>query len=184
MALKLRYREDKATQAAARLMRQEGGRMSHMKLIKLLYLADRMAIVGWGRPITFDWYFSLPHGPVLSFTLDKINAEPDPASPTYWHKYISERRGNEVVLIREGESDQLSPAEEELLDRVFVDLGGKTQWELRDLCHKLPEWQDPQGSNIPIRVRDILASEGFDETEIREIEDVLEAESFADSLKP
>ena len=57
------YREDKATQAAARLLRLAGGKLNHMKLMKLLYLADRRALIQWGRPITFDWYVSMPHGP-------------------------------------------------------------------------------------------------------------------------
>ena len=34
----MRFNEVKATQAAARLLRNRGGRMSYMKLIKLLYL--------------------------------------------------------------------------------------------------------------------------------------------------
>lgn len=179
----LRYREDKATQAAARLLRLSGGKMSHMKLIKMLYLADRTAILRWGRPITFDWYFSLPHGPVLSFTLDKINADPDPSDPSYWHRYISERQEYEVRLIREAPSNQLSRAEEDILDEIHASFGHMTQWELRDYSHTLPEWQNPQGSSIPIRLRDILVAEGFEDPEIEAIEDTLAAESFADSLE-
>ena len=181
--MRLKYREDKATQAAARLLSLSGNRMSHMKLIKLLYLADRQAILRWGRPITFDWYFSLPHGPVLSFTLDKINADPDPAAPSYWHRYISERQGHHVSLVQPGPSDRLSPAEEQLLAETHARFGAMDQWELRDFTHTLPEWQDPQGSSIPISVRDILASEGFDEAEMQEIEDALAAEAFAESLE-
>jgi len=180
----LKYREKKATQAAARLLQLSGGRMSHMKLIKLLYLADRRAILQWGRPITFDWYFSLPHGPVLSFTLDKINSDPDPSAPSYWHRYISEREGHEVRLLDPSPTDDLSRAEEELLDKIHSEFGSMDQWQLRDYSHALPEWQDPQGSSIRIRIRDILAAEGFDEAEIQEIEDTLAAEAFAESLEP
>src|SRR5687768_11865188 len=94
--MRLRYREDKTTQAAARLLRHGGGKLNHMKLIKLLYLADRKALVQWGRPITFDWYVSMPHGPVLSFTLNKINESAEPNRPSYWHQFISERSNHEV----------------------------------------------------------------------------------------
>ncbi|MGH7718763.1 MAG: hypothetical protein ACREON_07970 [Gemmatimonadaceae bacterium] len=48
----LRYREDKTTQAAARLIEREGGEINVMKLVKLLYLAERRALLEWGRPIT------------------------------------------------------------------------------------------------------------------------------------
>ena len=38
------FNQPKATQAAARRLKSRGGRMSYMKLIKLLYLADREAL--------------------------------------------------------------------------------------------------------------------------------------------
>jgi len=108
----LKFREVKATQAAPRLLELEGGKMSHMKLIKLLYLAERQAILRWGRPITFDWYVSMPHGPVLSFTLDKINDAAPLDGSSYWHRHISERKGYEVTLLGKAPNDQLSRAEE------------------------------------------------------------------------
>jgi len=180
--MRLKYREDKATQAAARLLELHGGRMSHMKLIKLLYLSDREALIRWGRPITFDWYYSLRHGPVLSFTLDIINADPDPCNPSYWNRYISERREHEVWLLNGAPKDQLSAAEEELLDEIFRKFGHMSQWELRDYSHNLPEWHDPQGSSLPIEIRDILLAEGRSDPEIQEIEDVLRAEASADEM--
>ena len=179
--MRLKYREDKTTQAAARLLKRAGGSMNHMKLVKLLYLAERRALVEWGRPITFDWYFSLPHGPVLSFTLDKINGVADDRS--YWHKYISERREHEVRLLQDAPNDQLSPAEEQLLDTVYDQFGSMNQYQLRDYMHAhLPEWRDPQGSRRPIEIRDILLAEGMTDQDVQEVEDALGAESFADRL--
>jgi len=46
-----RYREDKATQAAARLLKLRGGTRSHLKLIKLLYLVEREAPARFGAPL-------------------------------------------------------------------------------------------------------------------------------------
>lgn len=180
----IRYREDKTTQAAALLIKFEGGQVNHMKLMKLLYLVDREALIQWGRPITFDWYYSLPHGPVLSFTLDRINSQPNPNHPTYWNSYISERQGdgNQIKLLKEVPNDQLSPAEEELLDRVYTQFGGMNQWDLEEYTHKLPEWRDPLGSSLPIDIGDILRFGGYSEDEIKEVKDALEAESFANSL--
>lgn len=156
--------------------------MSHLKLIKLLYLADRKALITWGRPVTFDWYYSMPHGPVLSFTLDRINADRDPARPSYWHTYISEVVNNEVALLKEAPVDQLSAAEEQLVDEIFTEHGSKSRWDLVELCHNLPEWQDPQGSSLPIHIRTILGSEGFSESDIDEIEEVLQAEASAHEI--
>ncbi len=178
----LQYREDRATQAAARLIKLEHGAINHMKLIKLLYIAERRALLRWGRPITFDWYVSMPHGPVLSATLDKINEPVDPNRSSYWHRYITERRNHEVKLKNTSEipNDQLSPAEEALLDEVYAEFGRMSQWELRDYSHTLPEWQDPEGSRLPIRVEDILRGEGMTEEDIRELLDGLQAEHFAE----
>lgn len=181
-SLAIRFREDKATQAAARLLQLDGGTMSHMKLIKLLYLADRTSLVRWGRPITFDWYFSMTHGPVLSFTLDRINAEADPQTPSYWHRYISEREGHSVRLLEESTNDQLSRVEEGILEEVFAQFGRMSQWDLRDYCHSLPEWQDPHGSRLPIEIRDILLTEGLSEEDVEEIVAELQAETATGNL--
>jgi uncharacterized phage-associated protein len=181
--MSLRYREDKATQAAARLLKLRGGRMSHLKLMKLLYLADRNALVKWGRPITFDWYYSMPHGPVLSFTLNKMTAERDPDDPSCWHTYISEVKDYEVsLLVEDVPNDQLSEAEEGILKQVFEEHGSKSRWELRDFCHRLPEWQDPKGSSLPIPVAAILTAEGFSDTDIRDIMETLDAEEAAHDI--
>lgn len=177
-----KYKEQKVTQAAARLLRQDGGRMPYMKLIKLLYLADRTALLRWGQPISYDLYYSLPHGPVLSLTLDKINSGPDSNEKSYWYDHISAPDGYDVELLADVEGDQLSPAEEELIDEIFGAFGHMNQWELRDLLHEYPEWQDPEGSSIPISIRDIFRAEGIAEETIDEIEEALEADATAERL--
>jgi uncharacterized phage-associated protein len=179
-----RFREDKTTQAAARLLKLGGGKMNHMKLIKLLYLAERQALLRWGRPITFDAYSSMPHGPVLSFTLDKINEVPprEGDAKSYWQEFISERQDHEVRLLVDAPNDQLSSAEEQVIDEIFAKFGHMNQWELRDYTHTLPEWQDPNGSSLPIRIRDILLAEGLSDDDVREVEDSLRAEALAESF--
>jgi len=47
--------------------------MNYLKLMKLLYLADRESMRRNGRPISGDRYVSMDHGPVLSQTLNLIN---------------------------------------------------------------------------------------------------------------
>lgn len=150
-----------------------------MKLIKLLYLAERRALLQWGRPITFDSYVSMPHGPVLSFTLDKVNAAVGPEGESYWHRFISERKNHEVRLLEDAPNDQLSRAEEDALDAVFAEFGHMSQWDLRDYTHDLPEWQDPHGSSAPIHIRDILLGEGLSDDEADDIEEALQAEAAA-----
>jgi uncharacterized phage-associated protein len=171
----LQFREDKATQEAAKLLQLGGGRMNLMKLVKLMYLADRTALVSWGRLITMDSLCSLKHGPIASNVLNLINEQPNPREPRYWHRFISERYVNyDVELIADPEKDQLSPAEEELIDRVFAEHGNKDQWQLSEFTHTLPEWRDPGDSMKPIQLRDILFPAGYKEEEVQEIEAELE----------
>jgi uncharacterized phage-associated protein len=71
--LNLSFDESKATEAAAFLLSRSDQTMNYMKLIKLLYLADREALIRWGRPISTDRYVSMKHGPVLSNVLNLIS---------------------------------------------------------------------------------------------------------------
>ena len=89
--MRLRFNEAKATQAAALMPELRGGQMSYLKLIKLLYLLDREALLRWGRPITTDTYIAMDNGPVVSRICDLIREEPDPRSGTgrVWRKYIT-----------------------------------------------------------------------------------------------
>ena len=182
MARKLN--EEKTAQAAALFLSLEGGRMNIMKLVKLLYLADRQALVRWGRPISFDEYYSLRYGPILQGMLDVIDhahsffSDIFPSCP--FHDLISERDNNHTVcLLHDGDppADALSDADEKLIREIYDTYGEMNQWDLSKLTHEFPEWQDPGSSRIPIRIRDILRAEGVSDSVAREIEETVEAES-------
>src|ERR1017187_9578590 len=82
----LRFNEAKATQAASFFLKLRGGQMHYIKLIKLLYLADREALIRWGIPFTTDRHVSMDNGPVTSRILRLITEDcPKP----FWSKYIS-----------------------------------------------------------------------------------------------
>ena len=180
--MRLRFNERKATQSAARLLQLRGGRMSYLKLIKLLYLADREGLLRWGRPITTDRFVSMERGPVLSRLLDLVSDGDDPGAPCIWAKHIGAPANFEVELKSEAGRDELSDAEVGLLDEIFHEHGKKSRWELVDLTHKLPEWKDPQGGAIPITARDILKAGGKTELEIAAIEDELEGVALAEAV--
>src|SRR5688572_14417051 len=66
----------KTVQATAVLLQAAPGeRMSYMRLLKLLYLADRRMMRETGSPITFDRVVAMKHGPVLSETYSLIKGE-------------------------------------------------------------------------------------------------------------
>jgi uncharacterized phage-associated protein len=164
-----RFDQAKAAQLAGILLQMRGGRMHYMKLIKLMYLADREALLRSGHPITNDAYVSMPHGPVLSATLDLINEGPDDGTP--WHQLIERSTDPYCVRLKaRPTTDKLSEDEREIAGRVFARYGHMNRYTLRDLLHQiLPEWQDPQGSSLPITYRDILLAGGKSEPEITQI---------------
>jgi uncharacterized phage-associated protein len=182
VSTQLRFNERKATQAAAQLLRLRGGRMSYLKLIKLMYLADREALLRWGRPISTDRYVSMDKGPVLSRVLDLATEGDDPSGPSIWAEQISEPSHYEVELKTDAQRDELSDAELALLEEIFQKYGAKNRWELVEVTHQLPEWQDPQGSAIPITYRDILKAAGKTDLEAAAIEDEIDSLNYADSL--
>ena len=168
----MRFNERKATQAAAYLLKKRGRQMSYLKLIKLLYWADRTTLARWGRPITTDRHVSMNHGPVLSHVLDLVNDGDAPGEAEIWGAAIFPPAGNyEVQLKADPGDDELSEAEIAVLEEVWRRLGHLNRWQLVELAHKLPEWKDPQGSALPISYRDILAAQGIDDEEIEAIEE-------------
>jgi uncharacterized phage-associated protein len=173
--MKLLFNEAKATQAAAQLLRLRGGPMSYVKLIKLLYLADREALIRWGRPITTDCYLSMDNGPVVSRIYDLIRNEPSPNSVKIWAKFISGPQDYEVRLQGDPGAAELSPAEEQLIGEVFRQHGQDSRWAIVDYSYGLPEWTCPDGGALPIEYRDILRAADKTEPEISAIEEELES---------
>jgi uncharacterized phage-associated protein len=167
--MKPKFREEKATQLAALLLQMRGGTMSYLKLIKLMYLIDREALLRWGRPITFDNFVSMDNGTVLSQTYDLIVGGRRLGVEEVWRQFISAPQGYEVALERQPEFDELSKAEVGLIEEIFERFGAKGRWELVDFTHTLPEWKDPKGSSLPIDYKDVLKAGNKSEQEIFEI---------------
>src|SRR5687768_11748301 len=101
------FNEQKALALAALFLRLRGGEMKHLKLVKLMYLADRAAFSRWGHSITGDRYVSMEYGPVLSTVLDLIH-EQLPASSNQWGKHIEESSPHTVKLTVDVVADALS----------------------------------------------------------------------------
>lgn len=171
LGMALMFDERKATEAAGLFLALRGGRMHYMKLIKLLYLADRAALLRWSIPITTDTYVSMDHGPVVSTIYDLIRKR---IEGPIWHESISEPMGDmgkEVELLHETKLQRLSRSEEKLIRDIFARYGNWNRYALRDyVMHQLPEWIDPEGTSTPITIADILNAGGKDRDEIEAIE--------------
>ena len=165
----LKFDESKATQAAAFLLKLRGGQMHYFKLIKLLYLVDRAALLRWGIPVTTDRYASMDDGPVVSNIYNLITKD---IPKQIWSQLISPPFGDFEIRLLSGDppTTRLSDAEERLMREIFEDYGHMNRWDLRDyVMHRLPEWKNPHGSSTPIRISAILKAGGESDDEIRAI---------------
>lgn len=168
----LPFNEAKVTQAAALLLALRGGRMHYLKLMKLLYIADRTALQRWGVPITMDRYVAMDHGPVVSRTFNLIQGFGASTliqgfGASTWSQFISDPMGeHEVELHGNPGTSLLSAAEEKLLHEIFQQWGHRSRWALVEETHHFAEWHDPHGSSAPITIGDILRALGETEESI------------------
>jgi uncharacterized phage-associated protein len=167
------FDEAKTTQIAARFIYREGGTIPHLKLMKLLYIADREALINWGYPLTFDNYLSMKHGPVLSNTLELINDGSADPSHSAWEQVISAKANHKVSLMDSNKmpnSELLSVAEQALIDQISERFAQKDQWQMVKYTHQqFKEWQDPAGTCLPINFEDIFCADGISQTEAKEM---------------
>ena len=184
--MRYRYREDKAVQIAAFFIQQEGGSMNYTKLIKLMYVTEQQSIIRWGTPALYDQCYSLPNGPVLSHTLDCIHGTTYTENrPEQWSHYIEKYGKYEVRLLAHPDIDSLSRAELKLIKEIYGGLGHKNYRELIAWSHNpdnVPEWQDPEGSRLPISLNQILEGSGYSREDaaeaIQELNDIEEAIAY------
>ena len=78
--------------------------------------------------------------------------------------------------------DELSKAEIAVLDGVFAEFRSYDQWALVDFTHKLPEWQDPQETSVPISFEEILRKERVSEETIAILAEQAEADRAMDAI--
>lgn len=158
------FEVEKATQAVAVLLREAPPphRDNYMRLLKLLYLADRRSIERTGQPITGDRVHAMQRGPVLSRVYDLMKGAT--SGFEQWTQHLENVGQYELQLAEDPGSDQLSPCEIEILQEVWREHLGHDEFEMVEITHQLPEWQQHQPhdniKNERIPFPDILAALG------------------------
>jgi len=155
-----RFNLAKAVQAAGVLVREEPSRrISRMRLLKLLYIADRESIRETGEPITGDRVVAMQHGPVLSQVYDCIKGE-CPRLPE-WEEFF-QSKGRDVEMVKPVPVDELSRYEIETLQKVSRERQDRQDWDVAEETHRFAEWEGctPGMSSVPIPFRAILEAVG------------------------
>lgn len=182
------FNERKVAQMAAFFLQRNGGSLSILKLMKLLYLADRKALDMFDTPISGDRMVSMPHGPVLSKTYELMNGSGFSVE-NGWDSWVADRAGHMLSLKgsdpSKGDLDlpALSEADIDVLTAVQDEFGDMDAWALRNFTHDhCAEWRDPEGSSRPIDYKDVFAALGRDPEEARIAQQDLESHHSMDQL--
>ncbi|MEI4195885.1 Panacea domain-containing protein [Roseovarius sp. E0-M6] len=181
------YDPRKAAQTIAFFAMKEGGAINVLKVIKLVYLADRESLRLRGHPIQDEGRVSMPHGPVNSLTLDYLNGfYRDDGG---WSQFLRDRANNDVGLasqeVTPDSLDELSKREIGILENVWAEFGHMDRFDLADWTHdNIAEWEDPNGSSRRIPLDRMMAAVGLDKPieRARELESLNQATSFLASL--
>ena len=182
--MQLRFNFEKSLQAAGVLLRLEEGRMPYMRLLKLLYIADREMLAESASSITGDRGYAMKLGPVPSHIYSLVMGGGIRAQD--WEKCI-QKQGYAVKLAGDPGRGKLSRGEIEKLTEVSERHRSQDRWEISDLTHDFPEWKlhwpdGATGGSFLIPWEDIIKAQGKDDEVIKVVEEEAAARNYMDDL--
>lgn len=142
MCTHLRFNLKKATQAINFLARKSHGEIDKIKVVKLIYFADRFHLRKYGRPITNDEYWAMSYGPVNSGVKDISDMSEflGDTERDYASQYIESPNKNVIKSIREVNNKVFSQTDIEALNWAWETFGHINGFDLANLSHQYPEW--------------------------------------------
>ena len=164
------FNEQKAAQAAARILRRHGEPMHRDKLVKLLYLADRRQLVERGIPITGAQFVSAPSGAELT-EISRLLTSPS----AEWSRYVVQAEDQCVRATPREDCSELSEYSCSLLDQICDGYAHRTAAELRRHSSQLCEWRCPDGAPVPVDLEQLLRAEGLNERQVSAVAEQLGA---------
>jgi hypothetical protein len=132
-------------------------------LVKSLFLAERGHLNKFGRPITFDNYVAMRHGPVPSLAYDllkknRITMQKYGVKELPWLSAQAEHLGQGCMLFTassvSSEGSVLSPSDIEALRNALIVVSSLTFGQIRELTHGdaayKEAWRDGESQNAPM----------------------------------
>lgn len=117
-------------------------RINSMKAYKLIWLADRYHLRKYGRTITGDTFYAMPHGVVPSDAKNVVEHQLThiPNDEQYRDKYIQRVNKYAYQAIASPDTKVFSDSDQEVLDLILKTYGHLDQFGLEKLSHTFPEW--------------------------------------------
>lgn len=142
---------EKAVETLLYISPRIGGDM--YKTLKILYLADKLHLEGYGTLILGDWYAALPYGPVASNCYDIlkfVRGETDFDAGATHAKDAFSTEDDKIIPKREPDMDFLSRSDRECLDEAIRKYGNKSFGQLKRLTHDPAYNATPKNGRIDI----------------------------------
>lgn len=117
--------------------------VNKMKTLKLIWLADRMHLLKYGRPITCASYLAMKNGPVASEIRDilELNSAFSDQRRSYINEFIlTVPKSYNYSVTGSIDLDEFSDSDLECLDVILAHFGKLDEFQLSDLSHEYPEW--------------------------------------------
>lgn len=125
--------------------------VNHLKLMKLVWAADRFHLRQFGRTVTGDTYVAMKNGPVASEGLDVIRESGtgysllSPDQRQFVEEFI-DFTNHEVSLKSSCGDDLLSPSEKMMIQKSWETFKGFDPFYLANsITHQYPEWSKFEG---------------------------------------
>lgn len=165
----------KAVQSANYIIEKTGEPLDKMKVIKLLWIADRYHLRKYARLVTGDDYFAMVNGPVASQTLNLLNKDTGHIGTrelSYSNTYLSSPVKNKISTKSPTDKRFLSESDLEALNFAIDKFSSFSTTKLRDLSHKYPEYKKFEkalerngGGRIEMKTEDFFKEADNDEYE-------------------
>ena len=141
----------KITQVINYLTRRcgDGDAVPELKIIKLIWAADRYHLRKYARTVTYDNYVAMFRGPVGSTTKDVVEFETgfgnvSDGDNRYSEKFLKFYQTNGdgyITAVAETDMNELSETDVEALDFAIENFGKMSTDEVINFTHKYPEWE-------------------------------------------
>ncbi|MBC8868014.1 MAG: DUF4065 domain-containing protein [Planctomycetes bacterium] len=168
----------KTIQAAGVLLRRERNRMSYLRLLKLLYIADREALREHGMPILGSRAVAMDDGPLHSDIYDLVKGKHEQIP--LWSRFFC-TEGYQIQVIEQPENGLLSEYEIDKLNGTCDKYAPFTDYQIcHQMTHTFDEWIETyqESTSKPIELENIIAAVGRSGDVASILDDITELESF------
>ncbi len=133
--------------------------MNYMRLLKVLYFAEREILAESGKPLTGSRVVAMQCGPVLEDIFQLVHGGHQAVAR--WSSFLQVDRYH-LELICDPGAGLLSKFVTGKLEEVAARYDALDEWAMVEETHKLPEWRknDPGESSREIPLEDILEAVG------------------------